>query len=74
MSRRFKARALPGMEVSRNLAGSGYTLDSMYPGDWEDSYTVSGGRDSMLGLGQSRLPSIFLPQAFTWPDTPTQPV
>lgn len=28
----------------------------------------------MAGLGQSRLSSIFLPQAFTWPDTPTRPV
>lgn len=74
MSHWLKARALPGVEASRNLAGCGYTFTRMYTGDWEGFCGVSEGRDSMPGLGQSKLSSVFLCRAFTWPDTPTRPV
>lgn len=74
MSLQFKASTLPGLEASRNLNGSGHTLEPVCTENWEDSHAVSGGRDSVLGLAQSRLSLIFLLQAFTWPDTPTRPV
>lgn len=69
-----KTSTLPGGEASKNLNGSGHTLEPVCTENWEDSRAVSGGRDTAPGLEQSRLSLIFLLQAFTWPDTPTRPV